>query len=73
MATANTSSAPTEEYLTEVSEELTYITGEEGLSRKVVDDMRDFFRLDAMERIRSAMTVEVVLSEISQCLHDALV
>jgi hypothetical protein len=70
MATANTSSAPTEEYLTEVSEELTYITGEEGLSRKVIDDMRDFFRLDAMERIRSATDVEVVISEMRPCLDD---
>jgi hypothetical protein len=73
MAVVNKSSTQTEEYLTEVSEELTYITGEEGLSRKVVDDMRDFFRLDDIERIRSATSIEFVLSEMRPYLNDSAV
>jgi hypothetical protein len=62
-----------EECLAGKMEALTDVMGEEGLSRKILDDLGDMFRLDALERIRSATTVEVVLSEMRQYLYDALV
>jgi hypothetical protein len=70
MATANASFAQTEDFLTEVSEQLTYITGEDGLGRKVVDDMCDFFRLD---EIRCATAVEFPLSGMHPYLDDSAV
>jgi hypothetical protein len=73
MVTGNASSTPIEEYLTEVSEVLTFAMGEEGLSRMIVDDMRDYFRVDAIQRIRVATTVHAVLYEMHHHIYDSLV
>lgn len=73
MTTNSVSSTPTEEYLTELSKVLTYVTGEEGLSRMIVAHMRDCFRLDAMERIRASTSVEIVLGEMRPYLDDSTV
>jgi hypothetical protein len=71
MATNNASSLPTEEYLTEVADALTYVMGEEGPGRQIVDDMRDCYRLDALKRIQDATESEVVFREMRRYLEDA--
>jgi hypothetical protein len=73
MPSNNVSALLMEEYLAGEMEALTGVMGEEGLTRKIFDDLGDMFRLDALERIRSATTVEVVLSEMRQYLQDASV
>jgi hypothetical protein len=51
LAINHASSVPREEeYVAVINEELTYVTGE-GLSRSVVDDMCDLFRLNPIGRI----------------------
>ena len=71
MASNNVSTQPMEEYLTAMTEALTFVMGEEGLSRKILDGVRDLFRLDALEHIRTASTVEIVLNEMRQYPHDS--
>ena len=68
-----TSSAPTEEHLTELSDALTYVFGEEGLRRMIVAHLRDCLRLDAIEHIRASTTVTTVLSEMHPYLEDSTV
>lgn len=57
--------------LIKVSAAVTDVVGEEGLSRLIVANIRDCFRLDAMCRIRSATSFEIVLNEMRQYPKDA--
>jgi hypothetical protein len=69
----NQSCTPTKEHLSKVSDAVTDVVGEEGVSRVIVAYMRDCFRLDAMEQIRNATTVEIVLSEMRPYLDDSTI
>jgi hypothetical protein len=71
MTTNTASSALTEEHLTKVSAAVTDVVGEEGLSRLIVAHIRDCYRLDAMCRIRSATSFEIILNEMHQYPKDA--
>jgi hypothetical protein len=73
MTTTSVSSTPTEEHLTELFDALTYVMGEEGLSRMIVTHLRDCFRLDAIERIRASTDLAIVLSEMHPYLDDSTV
>lgn len=73
MTTTSVSSTPTEEHLTELFDALTYVMGEEGLSRTIVAHLRDCFRLDAIERIRASTDVTIVLGEMHPYLDDSTV
>jgi hypothetical protein len=73
MSFNNLSALQMETCLAGKMEALTDVMGEVGLSRKILDDLGDMFRLDVLERIRSATTVQVVLSEMRQYLYDASV
>jgi uncharacterized ParB-like nuclease family protein len=69
----NESCAPTEEHLTKVLDALTDVVGEEAIGRVIVACIRDCHRLDALERIRTATTVEIVLSEMQPYLDNSTV
>jgi hypothetical protein len=73
MKSNNASCTPTEENLTKVSDALTDVVGEEGISREIVAYIRDCLRLDALEQIRTATTVEIVLSEIRPYPDDSAI
>ena len=47
--------------------------GEEGHIIKIVDCVSDLFHLDALERIGTASTVEIVLNEMRQYPHDSFI
>lgn len=64
MTTNTASSAPTDEHLAKVSAAVIYVIREEGLSRLILANFRDCFRLDAMGRIGSATSFETVRSEM---------
>lgn len=64
------SSTPTEEHLTKVLDALTDVVGEEAISMVIVAHIRDGLRLDALEQIQTATTVEIVLSNMGPYPDD---
>ena len=70
MASNNISTFSMEEYLTIMRETLTIAMGEEGISKYIADHVSDLFHLDALERIRTASAVDIVLNEMRQYPYD---
>ena len=53
---------PTAEHLGEMTEALQEMLGEEGITLKIVGDIRDCLALDAVDWIQAAASVDIILT-----------